>query len=48
MIDPEFFQTIYDETAKIFHQGEVKLKGPLEDEEPGEVEPRIRLACALK
>ncbi|MEN8678725.1 MAG: hypothetical protein ABF391_01635 [Akkermansiaceae bacterium] len=43
MIDPEFIQTIYDETAKLFHEGEVKLKGPLEDEETGEVDPRIRI-----
>lgn len=39
MIDPEFIQTIYDETANLFNDGEVKLKGPREDDETGEVIP---------
>ena len=43
MIDPEFIQTIYDETTNLFSDGEVKLKGPREDDETGEVDPLIRI-----
>lgn len=33
MIDPEFIQTIYDETANLFNDSEVKMKGPPETSE---------------